>query len=66
MRPKTANANCPFRFTARDPRLAPMEGSAEQRQMAQLQILYKARGRKLEELTNDLHILKDDSSREIR
>ena len=34
--------------------------------MAQLQILYKARGRKLEELTNDLHILKEDSSREIR
>ena len=43
-----------------------MGDSAERRQMAQLQILYKARGRKLEELTNDLQILREDSSRETR
>ncbi len=47
-------------------RLDQAEESAERRQMAQLQILYKARGRKLEELTNELHILKEDSGREIR
>ena len=47
-------------------RLDEMGDSAERRQMAQLQILYKARGRKLEELTNDLQILREDSSREIR
>lgn len=41
-------------------------GSSEQKGLAQLQILYKARGRKLDELTEELTSVKQDSAREIR
>ncbi|XP_033726371.1 nucleoprotein TPR-like [Pecten maximus] len=36
------------------------------RQYSQLQVLYKARGRKLEEITNEYEILKQETGREIR
>ena len=39
---------------------------AENGRLGQLQILYNARGRKIEELDNQLKQLQDDSSREIR
>ncbi|KAH3868060.1 hypothetical protein DPMN_031196 [Dreissena polymorpha] len=41
-------------------------GSGDSQQLAQLQILYKARGRKLEELTNEMEVLKGESGRELR
>ncbi|WAR30209.1 CE152-like protein [Mya arenaria] len=41
-------------------------GSGDNQQLAQLQILYKARGRKIEELTNEMEVLKSDTSREMR
>ena len=41
-------------------------GSPESRRLAQLQILYNARGRKIEELDRDLKEVQDDSDREIR
>lgn len=40
--------------------------SGENQQLAQLQILYKARGRKIEELKNELEVVKAESGREIR
>ena len=40
--------------------------SGSNHQVEQLQILYAARGRKLEELTEQLKTLKDNSDREIR
>ncbi|KAJ8306715.1 hypothetical protein KUTeg_015756 [Tegillarca granosa] len=36
------------------------EGNSENKQMAQLQILYKARGRKLEEMTNNFDAMKQE------
>ena len=42
------------------------ETSGDTRQYAQLQVLYKARGRKLEELTSEYEILKQETAREIR
>ncbi|KAL3884693.1 hypothetical protein ACJMK2_024805 [Sinanodonta woodiana] len=42
------------------------DGSGEGQQLAQLQILYKARGRKVEELTRDMEDLKQATAREIR
>ena len=41
-------------------------GASEQKGLAQLQILYKARGRKIEELTEELASVKQESTREIR
>ncbi|OWF36520.1 trichohyalin-like [Mizuhopecten yessoensis] len=41
-------------------------GGLDPRQYSQLQVLYKARGRKLEEITNEYEILKQETSREIR
>lgn len=41
-------------------------GCGENQQLAQLQILYKARGRKIEELSNEIEVLKSDSGREMR
>ncbi len=41
-------------------------GSPESRRLSQLQILYNARGRKIEELDRELKELQDDSDREIR
>ncbi|XP_045184514.2 trichohyalin-like isoform X1 [Mercenaria mercenaria] len=41
-------------------------GSGENQQLAQLQILYKARGRRIEELTNEIEVVKSESGREIR
>ncbi|KAK3095207.1 hypothetical protein FSP39_011518 [Pinctada imbricata] len=44
----------------------PDDSTVEGRQMAQLQVLYKARGRKIEDLNNELEICKQESAREIR
>ncbi|XP_062579081.1 centrosomal protein of 152 kDa-like, partial [Saccostrea cucullata] len=41
-------------------------GAFDNRQFAQLQILYKARGSKLEEITRDFEQYKQETSREIR
>ncbi|XP_069102444.1 trichohyalin-like isoform X3 [Argopecten irradians] len=41
-------------------------GGLDPRQYSQLQVLYKARGRKLEEITNEYEILKQETGREIR
>ncbi|XP_022090704.1 centrosomal protein of 152 kDa-like [Acanthaster planci] len=41
-------------------------GDEETRQMAQLQILYKARGRELDQLRGQLQVLKEESAREKR
>ncbi|XP_038058353.1 centrosomal protein of 152 kDa-like isoform X2 [Patiria miniata] len=41
-------------------------GDEETRQMAQLQILYKARGRELDQLGNQLQVLKEESGRDKR
>ncbi|XP_048749329.2 centrosomal protein of 152 kDa-like isoform X2 [Ostrea edulis] len=41
-------------------------GAFDNRQLAQLQILYKARGSKLEEMTRDFEHYKQETSREIR
>ncbi|XP_060584200.1 golgin subfamily A member 4-like isoform X2 [Ruditapes philippinarum] len=41
-------------------------GNGENQQLAQLQILYKARGRKIEELTNEIEVVKSESGRELR
>ena len=41
-------------------------GSSENRQSAQLEILYKARGRHLEQVQRDLQVLREESDREIR
>lgn len=41
-------------------------GALDGRQLAQLQILYKARGNKLEEMTKDFDQYKAETSREIR
>ncbi|XP_071788936.1 centrosomal protein of 152 kDa-like isoform X2 [Asterias amurensis] len=41
-------------------------GDEESRQMAQLQILYKARGRELDHLSSQLQVLKEESGREKR
>lgn len=41
-------------------------GSPESRRLSQLQILYNARGRKIEELDRELRTLQDDSEKEIR
>ena len=41
-------------------------GEADVRQLAQLKILYNARGRKLEELTQQLTQARDEGDREIR
>jgi len=38
----------------------------ETRQLAQLQILHKARGRQIEELTQKLQTVQDDAGRDIR
>ena len=38
----------------------------DQQQLAQLQILYKARGKKIEELTNKLEVSMGDAARELR
>ena len=46
--------------------LCPTAGAPESRRLAQLQILYNARGRKIEELDRELKSVKDDSDREIR
>ena len=40
--------------------------SNESRQYQQLQALYKARGRKLEEITNDFDVFKEEKEREHR
>ncbi|XP_070536421.1 centrosomal protein of 152 kDa-like isoform X2 [Ptychodera flava] len=41
-------------------------GLGDAQQLAQIQILYKARGRRLEELTSEVEILKEEKGREIR
>ena len=41
-------------------------GTADDQQMAQLQILYKARGSKIEDLVNEMDLLKQGMGREIR
>jgi hypothetical protein len=41
-------------------------GAPDTRQLAQLQILYSARGRKLDEVTRSFEALKEETSREIR
>ena len=41
-------------------------GAGDNQQLAQLQILYKARGRKNEELKSELEVLKNNNGREIR
>lgn len=40
--------------------------STESKQYQQLQALYKARGRKLEEMTNDFDTFKEEKERELR
>ncbi|XP_046566114.1 uncharacterized protein LOC124274784 isoform X1 [Haliotis rubra] len=42
------------------------DGGEDERQLGQLQILYKARGRQLEDLQRDLETLKQESGRENR
>lgn len=46
--------------------LTPPEGGSIAQQHAQLQILYRARGNKIEELIADLNKVKEDDAREIR
>lgn len=41
-------------------------GSAVERQLAQLRILYDARGRRIDELTSELEKIREDGDREVR
>ena len=43
-----------------------MPDSSDMGQLKQLRILYEARGKRLEELTQEYHVYKEESDREAR